>query len=578
MSATILLLCFGFFFEESQLRNTYADDLPADPVGDLDPQKGLADLRRLEGVASAWNSGHWEDALKKFLQLPDDLRPLATHWASFDGIEVGEDLFPRIRDRAWRHLRDRLALIDSPGNGQGMLELLPRLDRIHLICSVTGMPGPAGYQKVRDRWQRRVDMRLRSDLWIQQLQDSLNRGDEEKAAESLLLLDSIPWVDEQIQQIVEPLVVTARNKLWQVIDVARQESDPGWVLDTCHRLEALEIASGGASNPVLDEATEWAIQELKSRALQNLDMRRDAQALLQMARLVVEKEALPKVLDGLRAELTLPLRPEILPVYQRSSLLSDFPLDRHALITGVLELRQEFLDQNHGQPLQYEPVGRHWIRSPDHLADAKRWVDQIDDILSLTRRWLESPASEATLIRDRIQFHVIEARRLAERMEKSPARRSRVVWEMRSKSKVHKPVKVTLHCPVTVITDGGREILTAVECSEILLPRVIEGVQLPVRSFAIEAAERRLRAKIPGEIELLADRWANDRLAKALKSARELAEEGAATAALELLLPALLGADDRYSDLRAQAIAEVALWSGLGSSAVEVALGGSETP
>ena len=163
-------------------------------------------------------------------------------------------------------------------------------------------------------------------------------------------------------------------------------------------------------------------------------------------------------------------------------------------------------------------------------------------------------------------------------MEKSPARRSRVVWEMRSKSKVHKPVKVTLHCPVTVITDGGREILTAVECSEILLPRVIEGVQLPVRSFAIEAAERRLRAKIPGEIELLADRWANDRLAKALKSARELAEEGAATAALELLLPALLGADDRYSDLRAQAIAEVALWSGLGSSAVEVALGGSETP
>ncbi len=573
LSATILLLTLGLSLEILQRNQLCADEVSPHPVGDLASSGDLEDLEQVEALAAAWNSGRWEDALKRYLELSDKLQLVCTHWVTLDGIDPGDQVYFRMRDRAWRHVRDRLAVIDQPGRGQQMLKLLPRLDRILLICTVTGMPGPDEFHRVRDRWQRRTEMRILSDRWLDDLQLSLLDGDEEKAAELLRLLDSLPWIDEQIQELRDPMILRASERLRDGLHDARQLNDPGTVLDTCQRMRYL-----GISDPELLQEANWALEELKSRARHNLDLRRDAHALLQMARLVVEEVALPHVLDGLRKELTLPLRPRIWSRYQRPADIYPSPADHHTLIPGAIVIREEFLAEPHGEPESYEPVGRHWIRSPDHMADAKRWVDQIEDILSLSRRWLESPASEAGLIRDRIRFHADEARRLALRLENNPARRSRVVWKLQSKSQVHTPIKVTVSCPVTILTGDGREIGTAVEMSEILLPRVIEGVQLPVRSLEIEAAHRRLRARIPAEIDRLADRWASDRLAKALDSARQLAKAGEATAALELLLPALLGAGNSDTDLQAQAVADLAQWSGLGDSAVVMALGGSETP
>ncbi len=47
---------------------------------------------------------------------------------------------------------------------------------------------------------------------------------------------------------------------------------------------------------------------------------------------------------------------------------------------------------------------------------------------------------------------------------------------------------------------------------------------------------------------------------------------------MELLLPALIGAEDSDSDLRDIAAADLARWSGLGERAIRAALGRSETP
>ena len=153
-----------------------------------------------------------------------------------------------------------------------------------------------------------------------------------------------------------------------------------------------------------------------------------------------------------------------------------------------------------------------------------------------------------------------------------------MVWEEQPEDPRQRSVRVTLSCPIFLILEDGREIRTAVEISETLQPVVGEGIQMPVSRIEIETVQRRLLARVPAEIEALADRWADARLDRTLSDARALARGGAPKAALELLLPALLGASEPDESLLERASDDLAVWSGLGRKAVELALGNSKTP
>ena len=256
----------------------------------------------------------------------------------------------------------------------------------------------------------------------------------------------------------------------------------------------------------------------------------------------------------------------------------EIPSGDSLFLVGPLQLTEVNIEQPDSAPLGLEPVGRFWSRSPGHLADAKRWVDLVDSIVQLNRRWLECHPTEAPMIRERLQFHVLEAQRLGERLADRPARRSRLVWEEQPEDSRQRSVCVTLSCPVSLLQEDGREIRTAVEISETLQPVVSEGIQMPVSRFEVELVHRRLLARVPAELEALADRWADARLDRTLSEARTLAQGGAPRAALEMLLPALLGASEPEESLLERASTDLAEWSGLGRKAVELALGNSETP
>ena len=527
-------------------------------------------LDRVAHVESAWNKGQWEEALKRFLELPEELRYAASYWVELDGIEVGDSLFEPIRDRAWRHLRDRLAAIDRPGNSSALDAFFPQVDRLILICTVTGMPLPHQAHEIRSRWKRRIEIRKIVDEWFWNLEDAFVNNDEKRVGDLLRKRTALPWLEESIDQQISHLLSKSHDRLHAMIQEARWLGQAGRVLDVCQRLSFLGIKTNDSA-----EASEWALKELKKQAKHNLDMKRDCQALLQMSRLAVEDELLPADLESLRQQLSRPLYPQILLKGQQPNWGES---QRHYLIPGVVTVSQENLVSSVDPSGAFEPVGRFWSRSPGHLADAKRWVDLVDGILGLRLRWLDSPPSEAGLIRDRIDFHVTEALRLAERLESHPARRSRLVWDQISKESLQKSVRVILHCPITIFTHTGREITTALELTEILKPQVIEGIQLPVSRFQMERVERQLLAQLPGEIERLAHRWASDRLEKTLSTARSLARGGAPNSALELLLPALLGAGEPGNRLIEQASADLAHWSGLGGPAVHMALGRSQTP
>ena len=572
------LLILPLIFPAGEMRDpwfpkTVPPVVTAETVGEFNfPDDHLAGdpLGQLERLQAAWNSCHWEDALKRYLELPEKLRTASSFWVELDGIEPGAETFSVIRDRLWRHLQDRLTVLDSPGQGKRLHEFLPSLDRLYLICTVTGMPLPDRYREVRRDWQCRVQCRLLTDEWLFALETAFELQDDSRAGELLRTKSGLPWLEESTESRVNHLLETVGHDLHDSISEAMEEGSVSRVLDACQRLGHLGIES-----PESDQAHEWALKKLRTMARHNLDMDRRGHALLQLARLAVEEESQAVNLGGLREQLMQPLRPRILNPGTRPHAICG---SEHLLLPGTPLLSEARAERPDSSPVELEPVGRFWSRSPGHLADAKRWVDLIDSIVQLNRRWLESHPSEAAIIRERIDFHVTEAHRLGERLEVSPARRSRIVWREQSEDPNHQPVRVTLTCPIHLFTENGREVTTAIEISEILQPTVSEGIQLPVSRFEIERVQRRLLARVPEEIGALADRWAADRLDRTLSEARGLARNGSPRAALELLLPALLGASGPENSLLESASSDLAEWSGLGRRAVEMALGKSETP
>lgn len=545
-----------------------ADDL--NPAGIVRSPMGTDPLGQLERLQKSWNESDWEEALKRYLELPEDLRTASTYWIELDGIPAGTPIFPVIRDRAWRHLQDRLSVLDSPGQGDLLQEFLPRLDRLLLICTVTGMPLPDQAQKLRSQWRHRVQCRLKTDRWLRDLENAFQWDEIDSAGDLLRQRKSLPWLEFSVEKRITELVKAASDELHSMIAEAKAEGGVARVLDACQRLNAL-----GAGSSESDEAHRWAVEKLRGLARHNLDMERRSHALLQLARLAMEEEEALVNLGGLREQLIQPLRPRILEPGMKPR---EIPSGDSLFLVGPLQLTEVNIEQPDSAPVDLEPAGRFWSRSPGHLADAKRWVDLVDSIVQLNRRWLECHPTEAPMIRERLQFHVLEAQRLGERLADRPARRSRLVWEEQPEDSRQRSVRVTLSCPVSLLQEDGREIRTAVEISETLQPVVSEGIQMPVSRFEVELVHRRLLARVPAELEALADRWADARLDRTLSEARTLAQGGAPRAALEMLLPALLGASEPEESLLERASTDLAEWSGLGRKAVELALGNSETP
>lgn len=547
-----------------------ADDL--NPAGVVRNPMGTDPLGQLERLQKSWNESDWEEALKRYLELPEDLRTASTYWIELDGIPAGTPIFPVIRDRAWRHLQDRLSVLDSPGQGDLLQEFLPRLDRLLLICTVTGMPLPDQAQKLRSQWRHRVQCRLKTDRWLRDLENAFQWDEIDSAGDLLRQRKSLPWLEFSVEKRITELVKAASDELHSMIAEAKAEGGVARVLDACQRLNAL-----GAGSSESDEAHRWAVEKLRGLARHNLDMERRSHALLQLARLALEEEEEEALvnLGGLREQLIQPLRPRILEPGMKPR---EIPSGDSLFLVGPLQLTEVNIEQPDSAPVDLEPAGRFWSRSPGHLADAKRWVDLVDSIVQLNRRWLECHPTEAPMIRERLQFHVLEAQRLGERLADRPARRSRLVWEEQPEDSRQRSVRVTLSCPVSLLQEDGREIRTAVEISETLQPVVSEGIQMPVSRFEVELVHRRLLARVPAELEALADRWADARLDRTLSEARTLAQGGAPRAALEMLLPALLGASEPEESLLERASTDLAEWSGLGRKAVELALGNSETP
>ncbi|NCG56669.1 MAG: hypothetical protein GWP35_07165 [Proteobacteria bacterium] len=524
----------------------------------------------IEPFAVAWNQGKWEESLLRFLELSTEMQTASAHYFDLAGISKSSDVFEVVRNRSWRHIRDLLGAVDKQGGAQEMADLLPRLHRIQLVCTVTGMKPPPNSFQIIEKWKQRSHSRFKSDACFHNLKEALLQHDEKWAAEELASLRQIRLLDVRVQCETEVLLEESQERLQSELLGARQRVNPGSVLEICKRLEWL-----GKSSKMSHDMAHWARDELRRLASENMSSNREGQALLQLAKLIEEDGTINDVVGSLREKLSLTLRPRIVA---SETDLDEIPNEIHVLIPGAIEIERAVMDQNQKVTRRFEPVGRKWIRSPDHLADSKIWLDSLEEILLLKNRWLDTPVSESQAIIERLNFHVQSAQRLARRLAANPARRSRSIWELQSREVHGDVVRVKIYCPVALIDDVGREVWTAIECTEFLQPSQYKRVTLPVRISDCEKLEQQLRARIGLEIEKLADRWARGRLEETISKARILAQQGNRGAAMELLLPALIGAEDSDSDLRDIAAADLARWSGLGERAIRAALGRSETP
>jgi hypothetical protein len=101
---------------------------------------------------------------------------------------------------------------------------------------------------------------------------------------------------------------------------------------------------------------------------------------------------------------------------------------------------------------------------------------------------------------------------------------------------------------------------------------------LPVTRSDLEEARNEVLATLEGKLEILAQQIARQRLTTALQRGRDLALAGDLPGARELLLPALIGADEHDQDLQQEAALEIARWCQVQLEIVKVATRLSDTP
>ena len=371
---------------------------------------------------------------------------------------------------------------------------------------------------------------------------------------------------DHIGSIKKRLIDRTRREL----QLARDREDPSSVLHLASRLKSICEDDSQALR-----MTRWALGHLKRTAEQLIESNQMSAALLKLARLAQEGEPVANRLQQLRERIAVPLRPRIVrgqvPVELQSSKVS-------ILVAGIPTITIDKTPESRSPSFRFSEVGRRWTRSPAHNADLKRWYFLLDEIQQLTTLWLHARPQEAILLSARLSFHVSEALRISRRMAENSPRRSRVVWQEWAPVYSGDRWRIQATLPIWLIDQKGREIGQSIDVRLELSPSDPGRDGLPVTQAEIDRARQEVISSIDRELEKLASQIARSRLLGRLQEARALADRGDLVAAQELLVPALIGAQEQDQDLQEQATGELANWSQLGVTAVRAATGRSSSP
>jgi hypothetical protein len=543
---------------------SFSNPLTAD--ADLPTVRG-SDLKRVEEVSTAVEEAQWEEALLGILEIPASLRRFVS---PVDPARLETAVIDQVRDRAWRHLRDRLACADRPRGAIEMRGLYPRLERIPIVCIASGVATPARHESVMKHWARRIELRIESDEVIQLAEQKLGQGDQVGA---VTLLEPFlhrapgdPLLEEYIQRLHDQVVGSIRTQLQQ----GRQVEDPVAVLAAENQL--LALVSNDRDGILQGN---WARQQLLDGAEELLQSQQPCGALLMVATLLESGVEVGERLDRLRSRIELPLRPIICRGWIPSAVEQG---STYLIRSGVATIHRQMASGAGGSVGRWGESGRRWSRSPAHSADVRRWVQLIDQILQLTQRWIEASPVDASLLSSRRSFCLEEAWRLARRIAESPARRWRTTWDQRVSAPVWQEWRLIGRLPFLVIDLRGQQTDEVIEVEVVLSPEDPLRKGLPVIGTDLDRASQQLRATLDHQLETRADEIARQRLRTRLQEARSLAATGDLAAARELLLPALIGADPQDLDLLEQGAAEIARWCQIGVETVRAAAGRSSTP
>ena len=524
-------------------------------------------LHRIDNIRRAWTECRWEDAFLELLLLSGPVRELANPDHQFSPrISFSE----QARDRCWRHLRDRLAVLDRPGGALQMAAIYPRLQRIPIVCTAVGLDPPHNVRQILERWRRNIERRADCDDAFYRAEQLLLAGEEVSAVALLdplvLKYPSDHILADDVASLRERLIDRTHSELQQACD----REDPSSVLQLARRLEAI-----CPEDPQVEPMRQWAREYLNDSASQMLDSKQAGSALLQLALLLEEGEPVAEKLKKLRDRVGRPMRPRIV---RDHLLIRTEPSHVPLLIPGIPIITSEKKLEVRSPSVYFGEVGRRWTRSPAHIADVKRWKLLIEEIQQLAVLWLHAPPQEAILISMRLSFHGSEALRIARRLSESAGRRSRGVWQEWAPVYSGERWRVTGSLPVWLIDEKGRELGQSIEIHIDLSPSDPGRDGLPVNQAEIEGAAQSILGSFDRELEKLATQLARRRLHATLQEARRVADSGDLLAAQELLIPALIGSQEHDQDLQQQATVELVRWSQLGVRAVRVATGRSVSP
>ncbi|MGE4619034.1 MAG: hypothetical protein AAEJ04_04405 [Planctomycetota bacterium] len=524
-------------------------------------------LQQIESIARAWKEDRWEDAFLELLVLPGPMRELVIpRDARAPNIRFSE----RLRDRCWRHIRDRLMVVDLPGGSVAMAQLYPRLERIPIVCAAAGIDPPRNVAKILLRWTDRIKKRSQCDEIFGQAKSLLHGGDEAAAIAMVeQLVEKYPG-DRALAAHVFSFQQNWLDEIREKLEQAGAGEDLSLALQLAHRLESICPEDQQAT-----EMIDWARNRLHLNVQQNLESEQYGRALLQLARLLQDGEPVTEELQKLRDQLSQPLRPRIVRGFLPAGWQQE---NRSMLMVGIPKMTVTRKEGVRSPSLRFGEVGRRWIRSPAHLADVKRWNLLLEEIQELAHLWLHARPGAAALIYSRLSFHASEATRLARRLVENPGQRSRGVWQQWSYTYSSASWQIDGVLPLWFIDEKGREIGQSIEISTLLSSADSGHGGIPVSQREVEIARGHIFRRLDRQVEELAAQKARNRLLETLEIARGLADEGDMTAALELLLPALIGSEGHDQDIRREAATELANWSQLGASAVQTAVSGSSSP
>ncbi len=529
-------------------------------------------LARIERAGIALAQSRWEDALLEMLLLPPHLRDFVdvpgSGWTGKSAVE--KVTIEGVIDRSWRHVRDLLGASDRPDGSQAMRDLYPRLERIPIVCITAGVAPPENHPRVLLYWKNRLERRLVRDRIISRVRELLLAGEDEKAMELLEPLRSPHSCELDLGQTITDYRAGVIDRLQQEVESCQESGDLTRLLEVATRWSRIE-----PENPRVLLQRQQVLERCRLQAEELLADGHPAAALLRVAAIEAEGEPMGDQLQRLRSRLELPLRPLIVRGMVPTEVESG---SRGILMVGTPQVSRRQGTAVGSTGSRFSPTGRRWSRSPAHRADARRWTQLVSEIVDLTQRWTEATPVESLLISTRREFRVAEAMRLSRRLLKTPGRRWRTVWDDLQSNRVAEQWWITASAPLLYIDEIGQIRQESVSAQVILSPFEAARSGLPVPLRDVERERAKIVAKLDLQVEIRASEIARQRLRDSLLRARQLAAAGDVASARELLLPALIGAQEHDRDLCEQGIVEIARWGHLEVETVRSVTNRSKTP